>query len=656
MVENSRSRPLFSDEDLGMGRDISRRDFIHGVGATIGAATVGANLAGKAFAQGARDTGYYPPGLTGLRGSHEGSYEVAHSLRNGTFLESLGAPIETGETYDLLVVGGGISGLSAAHFYSRDVDPNASILILDPHDDFGGHAKRNEFAIDGKLIVGYGGSQSIDTPSRYYPSAKQLLIDVGIDVDKFNQYFDKEYYARHGARGRAFHFAKDNWTTEHVAIRQPGQPYSEVFKALPMPADAIRQLIDLLDYPRDWLAGKSQSEKLDILRARTAGQFLSEFVELHPEAYRYLNRTIASGSGLNYDQFPALDAAARGYVGLDGLELDRSAGAWDGLGRTSGDRFWGADEPYIHHFPDGNASIARLLVRKLVPDAMPGSGMEDIVTARADYARLDDSAGRVRIRLNSTVVRVQHEGDPAHATSVDVQYVKEGKLYRAKAAAVFLGCWNAMIPYIATDLPHTRQAAAAQAVKLPINYTNVLLRNWKPWAEKGINSIRFADGAWGSAELDFPVSVGDYKFSGGPDEPIIVHFGVCNTLPGLSLLDAARGGRAEMLGTSFEDYERSLRTALTSVLGDAGFDPARDIAGITVNRWPHGYARYYFLPHDNGFWPEGKESGTPADILARPFGRLAVGTTDRMYHGFVDGAIEAAFRGVNVLKEAVGKA
>lgn len=649
----------YSDKDLGVGNAISRRDFLNGVGVTVGASMIGGGTIAQAFAQpveNADAASYYPPASVGLRGSHEGSYEVAHGLRDGNFISSLGAPIETSETYDLIVVGAGISGLSAAHFYRRDIDPNAKILLLDPHDDFGGHAKRNEFSIDGQTVIGYGGSQSIDTPSRYFPSAKQLLLDIGIEVDRFSDYFDGDYYKRHGAQGRAFHFAKEGWGTEHVAIRQPGQAYSEVFKNLPMASEAVQQLIDLQDNPRDWLAGKSQSEKLEILRKRTAGEFIKEFVKLHPEAYRYLNRTISTGSGLNYDQFPALDAAAREYVGLNGLELDRSTGAWDGLGRTSGERFWGADEAYIHHFPDGNASIARLLVRKLIPNALPGSTMEDIVVAKADYARLDDNAEDVRIRLNSTVVKVEHDGNPETATTVDVQYVKDGRLYRAKAGAVFLGCWNAMIPYIVPELHASRKAAAAQAVKFPINYTNVLLRNWKPWAEKGINSIRFADALWGSAELDFPVSIGGYKFSNGPDAPIVAHFSACNTLPGMPMLDAARGGRAEMFGLSFEDYERSLRDSLARVLGDAGFDPARDIAGITVNRWSHGYARYYYLPHDDAFWPEGKDSSTPADILGRPFGRLAVGTTDRMYHGFADGAIEAAFRGVNVLKEAVGKA
>src|SRR5882724_5822051 len=127
-----------------MHRRITRRDFLNGVAVTAGAAM----LPGNAFAFGAdSQTPYYPPALTGLRGSHPGSFDAAHALRDGTFWDTAGKPADTGETYDLVIVGGGISGLSAAHFYRKTAGPQARILILDNHDDFGGHAKRNEFRV-----------------------------------------------------------------------------------------------------------------------------------------------------------------------------------------------------------------------------------------------------------------------------------------------------------------------------------------------------------------------------------------------------------------------------------------------------------------------------------------------------------------------------
>src|SRR5579864_1203428 len=182
-----------------MHRRISRRDFLNGVAMTAGAAMMPWDLlASEKTVNPEKSPTYYPPALTGMRGSHPGAFENAHSLRGGTFWDSAGKPEDTGETYDLIIVGGGISGLSAAHFYRKAVGANSRILILDNHDDFGGHAKRNEFRAGSRTLIGYGGTYSIETPEPYSEVASGLITELGIEVSSFPKYLDRKLYGSHG--------------------------------------------------------------------------------------------------------------------------------------------------------------------------------------------------------------------------------------------------------------------------------------------------------------------------------------------------------------------------------------------------------------------------------------------------------------------------
>ena len=174
------------DRKLGMHKEISRRDFINGMGVAVGSSAFsGSILAKDLSAQDSLD--YYPPKLMGLRGSHPGSFEAAHLIRDGAKFDTVPAD----EKYDLVVVGAGISGLSAAYFYKENVNANAKILILDNHDDFGGHAKRNEFTYKNKKFIGFGGTMFISAPAGYPDIAKNLIQNIGIDVQNFYRYFDQ---------------------------------------------------------------------------------------------------------------------------------------------------------------------------------------------------------------------------------------------------------------------------------------------------------------------------------------------------------------------------------------------------------------------------------------------------------------------------------
>jgi spermidine dehydrogenase len=318
------------------------------------------------------------------------------------------------------------------------------------------------------------------------------------------------------------------------------------------------------------------------------------------------------------------------------------------LGAGSGQNYDAIRHPeaegYFFHFPDGNASVARLLVRRLIPGAIPGSTMDDVVTANADYARLDMRKFPVRIRLNSTVVRVRHDRPGASARGVEVVYVRGGRLHRVWARTAVLACWHSVIPYLCPDLPEPQRAALAYAIKVPLVYTNVLIRRWTAFQHLGVNAI-VSPGLWHtSVRLDAPVSLGSYRSSRSPAEPIVLHLSKSPCKAGLEARAQHRAGRIELLSTSFETIERRIREQLARLLGSGGFDPADDILAITVNRWPHGYA-YQYNSLSDAFWREGAEP--PCVVARQRMGRIAIANADSAAYAYTDAAIDQAHRAVH---------
>src|SRR5271170_965313 len=212
----------YSDKELGMGRRITRRDFMNGVAMSIGATAIPHGLHAQTGASGSaveaqNAPGYYPPAKTGMRGLYEGSYTVAHSVRDGNFWDHAGAAESTGENYDLVVVGCGISGLASARFYRQVAGPNARVLILDPLDDFGGHAKRNEFNVNGTKMLGFGGTYAIESPEPYSPVAKGVIQELGIDVESFNRVADKKLFPSLGLEPKIF-FDKETFGSDKLVV------------------------------------------------------------------------------------------------------------------------------------------------------------------------------------------------------------------------------------------------------------------------------------------------------------------------------------------------------------------------------------------------------------------------------------------------------
>ena len=646
-MDDDTDRP--TDRALGMDRKIDRRDFLNGV--AIGAAALAAPPAFAAGPVPQDEPSYYPPTLNGMRGDHPGAFEVAHKLRDGEFWKTAEKPEDLDTVYDLVIVGGGISGLSAAHFF-RAAKPNARILILDNHDDFGGHAKRNEFHLGGRTQLLNGGTMLIDSPRPYSKVAGGLLKELGIHPAELAKACDKpEIYKSLGLGGATFFdketFGRDTLVCGRGASWANGGkdlPWREFLAQAPLSDAVKRDIARIEEGMADYMPGLTSDEKKERLSRISYRDYLLDIVKADPGVIPYYQKRTHGEWGIGIDAEPALDCWGMGYPGFQGLHLEpgkiipRMGNTAAGYASTGGsERF---------HFPDGNASVARLLVRSLIPAAMQGHTAEDVVTARADYEALDRPGQPVRIRLSSVVVGARNIGAPDASKGVEIAYARFGRVFRVHAANCILASWNMMIPYICPELPQTQKAALHQLVKVPLVYVSVGLRNWRAFHKLGISGINAPGSYYSTAYLNFAVDIGGYKSPRSPDEPILVHLLRTPCKPGLVERDQHRAGRYELLETSLETFERNVRDQMGRMLKDGGFDPAQDIAAITVNRWAHGYAYEYNPLFDDFSIPEDQR---PHVIGRKRFGRIAIANSDSGAAAYTDSAIDQAHRAVSEL-------
>jgi spermidine dehydrogenase len=631
-----------------MDRPIPRRDFLNGVAIGFGAIasamlpdTAAESLAGESATQARR--GYYPPRLAGLRGSHPGSFELAHKLRRGDFLVEAPRPVEI---YDLVIVGGGISGLAAAYFY-RERKPSARILVLDNHDDFGGHAKRNEFVLGGRIELLNGGTLGIDSPRPYSVIAAGLLRKLGVDPAKLDATCTKKSFYSSIGLGRGIFFDRETFGSDKLVVGVDRKPWADLLAEAPLAPRVRTDIARLYEAKIDYMSGLSREQKKERLAQMSYGDFLVNVARVDPGVVPVFQARTHGEWGVGIDAVGALEVWALRFPGFQGLDLDEPgaalpSGATPRMGFTASG-YAATGGSYRFHFPDGNASIARLLVRSLVTSSISGRSAEDIVTAKADYRQLDRRGAPVRIRLNSIAVSTRNVGEPASAREVEVVYARGGTLAAVRCKAAVLACWNMMIPYLCPDLPERQKVALRYAVKTPLVYTSVAIRNWRAFRELRVHEI-YAPGSYhSSVRLNETVDIGRYLSVRSPDDPILVHMVRTPCRPGLDQREQHRIGRAELLDTSFAVFERNIRDQLARTLRPGGFDPARDIIAITVNRWPHGYA-YEYNPL---FDPDWNEQEQPHVIGRAPFGRITIANSDSGAGAYTDSAIDQAHRAID---------
>jgi spermidine dehydrogenase len=620
--------------------NIARRDFLQGAAITTLAAGLAPELAQAAEAEklAQNDPNYYPPTRLGLRGSHPGSFEAAHELRDGDFWNGAIALHDTGEEFDLVVVGGGISGLSAAYFY-RQAKPSAKILILDNHDDFGGHAKRNEFQIGGHTLLMNGGTLEIDSPYPYSKTAEGLMKSLGVDPEALEKACAKpEVYK---GLTRATFFDKETFGADKLVAGAPkdAAAWKDYLAKTPLSEAARAGILKIETGKDDPLAGLSNDAKRDRLSRISYADYLTTILHADRGVLPYYQHRTDDLWGCGIDAISALDCWGVGLPGFAGLNLKKGSTARMGYTPAGYSETGGS---YTFHYPDGNASIARLLVRALIPGSIEGHDARDIVTATADYSKLDAAGAPVRIRLNQIVVRARNVGK-----GVEVAYTeaKGGKpVMRVRAKDCVLASWNMMIPYLVPELPAAQKAALHKLIKTPLVYTSVALNNWQAFRKLGVSRISAPGGYHTSISLNQPIDIGSYKTARDPAAPMLLHMIRTPAKPGLPEREQHKAGRAELLAAPFETFEREIRSQLGRILSPGGFDPARDIAGIAVNRWPHGYA-----PEYNALSDGGTNENTPNITARKRFGRIAIANSDSGMAAYTDIAIDQAHRAVSEL-------
>jgi spermidine dehydrogenase len=619
------------DKALGMDSSITRRDFL---GATLLAS--GAQLlhplSPSYFL--VRQPGAVLPGSAADWNGYGGVGEYAHS--NGNTWEVLSAghklrdsnpsaflkdATDAGELYDCVVVGGGISGLAAAALFRRQARSGSTCLVLENHPVFGGEAKQNEFDVDGRHIVAHQGSAIYFVP---YP--RSFLADF---YDAIGLHEPRLSYQKWGGGpamtiGRTpydsagmstgqygFWFSPDFAASNHTGSTGEWliDPVGKQFVGAPVNAATRAQLLrwysgaaaDHSQFTPPQYEGDDTSRALDVVTLED--HYVRRFGLTRQFIRTYLSPDLGGGSGLGADALSAFSEYAADL--LHPYEKNGEA---------------------VQMFPGGNTTIARLIVKTLVPSAFAGDASPDAVTRnQIDFTALDRPESAARIRLASTVLHVSHEGDPARSDSLQVIYENNGKLFRVRARSAVMAGGSWTTKHIIADLPSAQRAAYAQFFRSPCIMANIALRNWRFLAKLGVTGCRWFGGSIGNyLEVRRMALVGDVAPQINPDSPIVLTMKILFSYPGLSTEAQGHRGRAELLATSFHEYERRIRDQFTQMFSSAGFDADRDIAGIVLNRWGHAY-----LSPQPGFFFGANGKPAPREVLrSAPFGRIAFANTD----------------------------
>ncbi len=606
------------DKSLGMDESITRRDFLGSTLMVSGAALLGATTPAELLAATDGFTGY--GGVGEYSTSNGNTLEVmqaGHTIRDGVYNSLRDDITDTGETYDCVIIGGGLSGLAAALFFQRQTRTGMSSLVIENHPIFGGEAKQNEFLVDGKRLLAHQGSaiyqlqyphsffqhfydsiglkapkleyQKWAGPGPEMPLSRTPYEAVGMEHGQYGFWFGAKFGQKPGM-----------WLIDPLGKELKGAPISEAsrtellrsLKGTPLQGDKFVP-------PK--VPGDAVSRYLDSM---TLEQHYMERFGLSQETIRtFLSPVAGGGAGLGADALSAYTEYT--YDMLHPLP--------DETGETN------------QMFPGGNATLARLMLKSLNPAAIPGADtVEDVTKNTINFRALDAPQTYARVRLSSTAIAVQHDGEPDKANFVNITYLKAGKLYRVKARSAVLAGGSWTTKHIVRDLPDTHRKAYDEFYRSPCMVANVAVRNWKFLCKMGITGCRWFEGVGNYTEVTKLSLTGLADPTIGPYSPVVLSLKILYSYPGYTTEDQGNRGRSEMFRTPFRDYERSIRDQFNAMFASYGFDAQRDIAGIILNRWGHAY-----LSPQPGFFFGREGQPAPREILRNaPFGRITFANTD----------------------------
>ena len=623
------------DKELGLDRDITRRDFVYGSSILLSSAVVGCGKSTDKKSHSNSDYSfdvsanwYGPGGIGDYAKSHGNTPELiktAHEIRSGRFNTEIAYAVDSGEEYDLVVVGGGFSGLSAAYHFNR-LNPSGRVLILDNHPLFGGEAKRNDFNVNGVHISGPQGSNDFGIPSAtggpddYFsalnlprefnyvePGGSAAGMRIPIDNYDYMTWQEKHFDVGHFFNGAVNPWIKDVWGTGLNST-----PWSTEVK------DAFTRVrsTEIKDK-----RGRDTDRWLDSI---TLKSYYEEELRLPPEVTSFYDPIMASIIGLGCD---AISAYWGKYFDMPGFKKPELY-----------------NEDLLQSFPGGNTGIARHFVKKLNPDAIDGTSFKEVLFGRIAFDQLDREDKPVRMRLNSTAVSIEHTSQVNGNEQVQITYAKNGELNQLKAKAVVMATGGWVNRNVLKDLPSEYHGAYGKFGHSPVLVANVALTNWRFLERLGVSAAIWPEGFGFTCNIRRPMIVDGKSQPLHPDKPIVLTFYTPIFKPGLERKEQGAVGRAELLSTSFTDYERQIREQMTIMFSAGGFDPGKDIAGIILNRWGHAYVN-----PDLGFMFGADGNNAPPDVIREPYGRIAIGHSELRGHQYWSGAAGEGRRAVEAL-------